>query len=133
MKIIHVVAGVIRDKDRFLCVQRNISDQIYRSLRWEFPGGKVEVGESNHLALSRELKEELSISVEVLDFILQVQHSYPSFRLVMDVYFCHPYTTKLRLTKDHIAYKWLAIDELLELDWMEADIPVVQHLVRMGL
>ena len=95
MKTIEVVAGVITDGGRFFATQRGYGD--YKD-GWEFPGGKVEPGESPEQALVRELKEELAVEVKVGERICTVEYDYPKFHLTMHCFFCtlFPYTTLFR-------------------------------------
>ena len=127
MKTIQVVAAVIFRKRKVLCVQRLEHERDQVSLKWEFPGGKVEVGESREEALVREIREELSVDIEVSEFLMTVEHKYPDFHLTMHVY--KGVVTKGEITlNEHIALKWLFVDELDQLDWAEADVAVVKCL-----
>ena len=83
MKHYLVVAAIIRHGDKILCMQRNTSKYQYLSYKFEFPGGKVEAGESNETALLREIKEELDLEIIVENEFLTVEHEYPDFRLTM--------------------------------------------------
>ena len=126
MKKIELVVGVIVRDGKMLCVQRSEHSKEYISLQWEFPGGKVEVGESRHEALVREIREELAVDVLVLDLLITVEHTYPDFHLVM-----HSYTCSIAkgepVLKEHVASKWLRVEELDQLDWAAADIPIVEN------
>lgn len=128
MKKIEVVAGVILFKDLVLCVQRPKNKLHYISEKFEFPGGKIEVGESQKDALLRELKEELNINPKVNSFFMTVIHQYPDFELTMHCYLCEVYSRDL-LLNEHIDFKWLKVNELLSLDWAGADIPIVNKLI----
>jgi len=130
MKQIKVVAGIIMDKDRILCVQRGVGKYEYISFKFEFPGGKVETGESGKEALKRELAEEmnLNINIEEMEHFLEISHEYPDFKVVMDSYICLTENPSFQLL-EHIAYQWLSGEEMLELDWAEADIPIVKALI----
>ncbi len=128
MKKIEVVAGVIFCGNDILCVQRPISKLPYVSEKYEFPGGKVEVGETNEEALHRELSEELSICTKIKSFFMTVVHEYPDFELTMHSYICEVETKELILN-EHIDKKWLTIDELESLDWAAADKPIVKKLI----
>ena len=131
MKIdaIQVVAAVIFQNDKVLSVQRTEHDKEYVSLKWEFPGGKVEVDESREEALVREIREELSVDIEVSEFLMTVKHTYPDFHLTMHVFKCVLDQGEITLN-EHVALKWLSIDELNQLDWAAADIPVVKSLMQ---
>jgi 8-oxo-dGTP diphosphatase len=129
MKTIHVVAAVIKYNNKILCVQRGENKFDYISKKWEFPGGKIEDGESKSEAIKREIFEELKMEISVLENIETVDHSYPDFRLIMDGILCEVSTPELTLT-EHIAYKWLDVNSLVELDWAAADIPIVNTLIK---
>jgi 8-oxo-dGTP diphosphatase len=131
MKIdaIQVVAAVIFQNDKVLSVQRTEHEKEYVSLKWEFPGGKVEVGESLEEALVREIREELSVDIEVSEFLMTVEHTYPDFHLTMHVFKCVLDQGEITLN-EHVALKWLSLDELDQLDWAAADIPVVEFLMQ---
>ena len=124
-----VVAAAIFRENRVLCVQRSKHTKEYKSLKWEFPGGKVEVGESWEEALLREIREELSVEIEVSEFLMTVEHAYPDFHLAMHVFKCVLDQGEITLN-EHVALKWLSIDELDQLDWAAADVPVVKSLMQ---
>ena len=127
MKSIDVVAGVVLYKNRFLCVQRPESKQQYISKKFEFPGGKIEAGESNTEALSRELMEELNLSTTNQIYFLTVFHTYPNVEVTLHAYLCQVDSDALSL-REHISHKWLKAKELGTLDWAAADIPIVEKL-----
>ena len=131
MKIdaIQVVAAAIFQNDKVLSVQRAEHEKEYVSLKWEFSGGKVEVGESREEALVREIREELSVDIEVSEFLMTVEHTYPDFHLTMHVFKCVLDQGEITLN-EHVALKWLSLDELDQLDWAAADIPVVEFLMQ---
>jgi len=129
MKTIEVVAAVILDNDKILCVQRNASKFEYIAFKYEFPGGKVEQGESNEQALVREIAEELNLDIQVEKHFLTVDHSYPDFRIIMHSFICRGLTYDLKLN-EHIDYKWLKKDELIKLDWAAADLPIVDKIIE---
>ena len=129
MKTIQVVAAVLFWQGKVLCVQRAEHEREYVSLKWEFPGGKIEVGESREEALVREIREELSVDIEVSEFLMTVEHTYPDFHLTMHVFKCVLDQGEITLN-EHVALKWLSIDELDQLDWAAADIPVVKSLMQ---
>jgi len=130
MKTIEVVAGVIKDKQGLiLAVQRGESSKIYISEKWEFPGGKIEEGESREEALVRELSEELNINTTIGELVMTVDHTYPDFRLIMHAFHCEIISGELTLT-EHLDQKWLGASELKDLDWAAADVPIVDKLIR---
>ena len=128
MKTIEVVAALICRERKVLCVQRAEHEKEYVSLKWEFPGGKVEVDESREEALVREIEEELAAEIHELQYLMTVEHSYPDFHLTM-----HAYTSALKARevelREHVGLKWLAVEELGQLDWAAADVPVVFTLM----
>ena len=99
----------------------------YKHLKWEFPGGKVEFGETQRDALRREIAEELGCRIEVGQHLLTVEHGYPDFRLVLNAYRCQVASRTVRMT-EHVAIRWLAAHELPTLDWAAADWPIVRLL-----
>lgn len=127
MKHIEVVAAVIIQDGKVLCVQRPQNDKAYISLKWEFPGGKVEVGENREDALLREIQEELAAEIHELQYLMTVEHSYPDFHLTMHAYTCALKNGEITL-REHVDMKWLATEDLDQLDWAEADLPVVKQL-----
>jgi 8-oxo-dGTP diphosphatase len=131
MKKIEVVAGVIFWKDDILCVQRPKNKLHYISEKFEFPGGKIEEGETREEALNRELLEELNLSIKIKSFLITVVHLYPDFELTMHSYICEVDSKDLTLN-EHIDKKWLKVNELNQLDWAGADIPIVKKLVANG-
>ncbi len=131
MKKIEVVAAIIYFEDRILCLQRPKNKYNYISEKYEFPGGKIEAGETNEEALRRELLEELNISVKIKSFFLTVVFQYPDFELTMHSYICEVKTKDLTLN-EHIALEWLTLKDLKKLDWAAADVPIVNKLVING-
>ncbi|WP_274026672.1 (deoxy)nucleoside triphosphate pyrophosphohydrolase [Vibrio parahaemolyticus] len=126
-KHIEVVAAVLRNKADVLAVQRAPSKLDYVSEKWEFPGGKVEAGETLVTAISRELDEELRITVNDPKLLLTIEHSYPDFDLTMHCFVVEVPTRELELT-EHIDSRWLSKDQLWDVDWAAADIPAVEKL-----
>jgi 8-oxo-dGTP diphosphatase len=132
MKTLEVVAGIIVFNGKILCMQRNAGKYDYVSFKYEFPGGKVEPGESNVEALKRELHEEMEMDVTVgeKDFFLTVHHEYPDFAITMHSYICRVSTDQF-VRKEHVDHIWLEPQGLLTLDWAPADIPIVQKVLEV--
>ncbi len=129
MKKIEVVAGVIFWEDQVLCVQRPKNKLHYISEKFEFPGGKIEEGETKEEALHRELFEELNLATKIKSFFLTVVHEYPDFELTMHSFKCEVDSKELTL-HEHVDQKWLKINELTALDWAAADVPIVHKLMK---
>ncbi|WP_339905920.1 (deoxy)nucleoside triphosphate pyrophosphohydrolase, partial [uncultured Cyclobacterium sp.] len=100
----------------------------YISKKFEFPGGKIEAGESHTEALSRELLEELNLSTTNQSYFLTVVHQYPNLEVTLHAYLCQVDSDALTL-HEHISHKWLKAEELGTLDWAAADIPIVNKLL----
>lgn len=130
MKHIDVVAAIIFENEKILCVQRSSNKYEYISYKYEFPGGKIEEGETKTKALIREIKEELNIDIKVNSEFLTVTHEYPDFRITMHSYVCTSQSKELKLT-EHVDFKWLSKHEIKNLDWAAADIPIVEKLISM--
>lgn len=131
MKKVEVVAAILCYEDEILCVQRPPYKLPYISKKWEFPGGKIEKGETKEEALKRELIEELNISPEIDNLFLTVMHSYPDFEIIMHSFICRVASKELTLN-EHIDSKWLKRPELAQLDWAAADIPIMAKLEKNG-
>ncbi len=127
MKKIDVVAAIIQCGEETLCVQRGLAKLDYISKKYEFPGGKIEDGETKEYAIIREIKEELHLDIIEPKFFNTVNHQYPDFYITMHSFVCLVEHKDITLT-EHIDQKWLKIDELHELDWAQADIPIVKKL-----
>ena len=129
MKEIEVVAAIIKYDNKILCTQRDVSKNEEVSFKWEFPGGKIEAGETQEEALAREIKEELNIDINIENYFMEVNYSYPSFKLKMHIYLCNTQTDNIELLV-HKDYKWLRNDELNTLDWAPADKPIINKLME---
>ena len=123
MKQIEVVAAIIHDSEgRIFATQRGYGD--YKDW-WEFPGGKMEAGEIPEEALRREIWEELETRIVVENLVETVEWDYPQFHLSMHCYLCHVESGHLEL-KEHEAAKWLNKDELENVNWLPADLKVIE-------
>ena len=129
MKTVNVVAGVVFKDSKVLCVQRGSHKFDYISNKFEFPGGKVKSNETEKKALQRELLEELNIDVDVNEKLITVEHQYPDFKIHMKCYRCSANSSDIEL-REHISMKFLKIKDLLQLEWLAADIPVVNYLMK---
>ena len=125
MKTIEVVAAVIRKDDKIFTTQRGYGE--WKDW-WEFPGGKMEPGETQEEALEREIREELSTDISVDEFLCTVEYDYPKFHLVMHCYMCSLLTDSLHLN-EHGAAKWLGREELTSVKWLPADVEVIERLL----
>ena len=119
----HVVAGLILYEDKLFAAAR--SEQDYRFGKYEFPGGKIEQGETGPEALMRELEEELRMDVKVGDFFMHVSHEYPTFILEMDVYLCSVMTDDFTLVV-HQSAGFFSKEEILKLPFLGADKQIVE-------
>ena len=127
VKQIEVVAAIIHDDEgRIFATQRGYGD--FKDW-WEFPGGKIEPGETPEEALIREIREELSTEISVDEFLCTVDYDYPKFHLTMHCFFCSLVSEALHLN-EHEAARWLEQDELSGVQWLPADILVVKEIKR---
>ena len=124
MKSIRVVAAVIRDNDSIFATQRGYGN--YKGW-WEFPGGKIEAGETPQEALKREVREELDTLVEVGDMIACVEYDYPEFHLSMDCFWCTVLEGNLHLNEAEDA-RWLTKENLMSVKWLPADLEVLEEI-----
>lgn len=123
MKSIEVVAAIIKKENKILATKRGYGEFINM---WEFPGGKIESGETNEAALIREIKEELDADIKIDEFALTVEYTYPTFHLTMHCYICSLKDTITLL--EHNDAKWLEKNEFNTVNWLPADIEVINFL-----
>ena len=116
----NVVAAVVEVDGKVLCMQRGESRYDYTGYHWEFPGGKIEPGESPEQAVHRELLEEMDFDVEVHEMLASVTHDYPDFTITLAAYRCTAATTAFTM-REHVASRWLPWEELKSLPWCAAD------------
>lgn len=136
MKVVEVVAAVIKKDNKILGTARGYGH--FKGM-WEFPGGKPEVGETKEEALVREIKEELNADIKVDDYICTVEYDYkdPDFHLTMHTYFCTLLNDHMELVYhdeeklEHEAMKWLSKEELDTVEWLGADIEIVNKLKEL--
>ena len=126
MKTIRVVAAVIRGEDKIFATARGYGE--YKGW-WEFPGGKVEAGETPEEALVREIKEELDSDIVVEEYIDTVEYDYPVFHLSMRCYFCKLISGKLTL-KEAEESRWLTRDTIADVQWLPADITILDKIKK---
>ncbi|NBG88640.1 (deoxy)nucleoside triphosphate pyrophosphohydrolase [Isachenkonia alkalipeptolytica] len=132
MKTVEVVAAVIMEDQKVLATQRGQHKYNYISNKYEFPGGKVEKGETEEVALVREIKEELGMEIEVNQKLITVNHTYPDFKIIMHTYLCKRRGGEIKLY-EHQNYQWLSPDDLYSVDWAMADVPIVKSLTEKVL
>lgn len=124
MKTIRVVAAVIREGDRIFATARGYGD--YKG-GWEFPGGKIETGETPQEALVREIKEELDTKIMVGELIDTIEYDYPAFHLSMDCFWCTIREGSLTL-KEAEAAKWLTAENIDSVNWLPADRGLIEKI-----
>ena len=124
MKEIKVVAASIKNEDKLLATKRGYGEFINM---WEFPGGKIEPGETKKQAIVREIKEELNIEINVDKFALDIEYQYPNFYLFMSCFMCSIKEGSIELL-EHNDGKWITKEELNTLNWLPADIDAVNYL-----
>lgn len=127
MKTINVVAAVIRDNDKIFATARGYGE--FKG-KWEFPGGKVEPGETNEQALAREIKEELDTDITVGELIDTIEYDYPTFHLSMACYWCEIVSGDLVL-KEHEDARWLTKEQLGEVEWLPADLTLIDKIEEL--
>ena len=124
MKKIEVVAGIVCRENKILATQRGYGE--FKD-GWEFPGGKLEAGETRVDALKRELREELDMEVVVGELLETVEYDYPQFHLTMHCYLCQLAKEKFVL-KEHEAARWLDKENLYSVEWLPADVSLIEKI-----
>lgn len=127
MKTIRVVAAVIRQNEKIFATQRGYGEW---KDGWEFPGGKIETGETPEAALKREIQEELDTEISVKECIDTIEYDYPNFHLSMDCFWCEIVSGKLEL-KEYEAARWLTKESLDSVDWLPADQALIEKIRLM--
>lgn len=126
MKTIEVVAAIIKYEDKIFATQRGYGD--FKGL-WEFPGGKLEAGETPEQALLREIREELDTKIEIGELVDIIEYDYPQFHLTLHCFFCTILEGNLVL-KEHAAAVWLTKDTLDSVKWLPADLALIEKLKK---
>ena len=124
MKKIEVVAAILHRDGAYFATQRGYGE--FEGM-WEFPGGKIEPGESPEVALKREIQEELGVDIEIDEFLITTEYDYPSFHLTMHCYLCGIRTGEIEL-REHKSAHWLIVGTLDNVDWLPADKEIVEKL-----
>lgn len=123
-RVIKVVAAIIRDNNKIFATQRGYGE--FKG-GWEFPGGKIEAGETPEQALVREIREELDTEIVVGELIDTIEYDYPSFHLSMDCFWAEIVSGELVL-KEHVEANWLSKDEMNSVEWLPADITLIEKI-----
>ena len=126
-KHIDVTAAVFIKDQRLFSAQRANKGETAK--KWEFPGGKIKVGESPQETIVREIKEEMDTEITVVEPLIIIDHEYNSFKITMQAFLCKIDKGNLKLL-EHLDSKWLKKDEIMDVDWAEADIPIAKYIVK---
>ncbi|MFC0524705.1 (deoxy)nucleoside triphosphate pyrophosphohydrolase [Pontibacillus salicampi] len=129
-KNIYVVGAVIIENEKVLCAQRGTEKSL--PLKWEFPGGKIESGETAHEALRREIDEEMECSIQIGEQLDYTVYEYDFGIVHLTTYYCELLEGEPKLT-EHVAFEWLPTNELTKLNWAPADLPAIDKLSRVKL
>jgi 8-oxo-dGTP diphosphatase len=126
MKPLEVVCAlIVNSAGKILACQRSSESSL--AGKWEFPGGKIEPAESAQAALRREIIEELEVSISILRPLAIVKHRYPDFEIALSPFLCEIIGSEVPNAVEHSQIRWVNLDEANELDWAEADIPIIQQ------
>ena len=126
MKIIEVVAAIIHHNGAYFATQRGYGE--FEGM-WEFPGGKIEPGESREVALKREIQEELGVDIVIENLLCTTDYDYPSFHLTMHCYLCSVVSGEIEL-REHMSARWLTTKTLDSVEWLPADKYIIDELKR---
>ena len=132
MKTIVAVSAIIYYDNKFLCVQKGENKYDYIAYKYEFPGGKVEEGETNEEAVIREINEELNLDIEVVSQLSTVHHQYPDFNLILHNFLCSCNSPEIELL-EHIDFRWLEKSGLKSLDWAASDIAIIEEILKLDI
>ena len=125
MKKIEVVAAILQRDGAYFATQRGYGE--FEGM-WEFPGGKIEPGESCEIALKREIQEELGVDIIIENLLCTTEYDYPSFHLTMHCYLCNVASGEIEL-REHKSSRWLTADRLDDVSWLPADKEVIEKLI----
>ena len=128
-KHIKVVAAIIFEESSIYCFRRGHNKYDYLANKFEFPGGKIELKENKKQALKREILEELNVDILVKDELIEIEHEYPDFTLTMSCFACEIKSGIMKLS-EHTEVVLKDVDDIAELDWLPADMPVVKYLME---
>jgi 8-oxo-dGTP diphosphatase len=129
-----VVAAIICMNGKVLCMRRGLGKYLYLQNKYEFPGGKMEKGETQIEALKREIKEEMGYELNVTesDFFMTVEHQYPDFDITLHTYLCKVSSLDFE-QREHIGHRWLTPKNLAKVDWAAADTDILEKLSNITL
>ena len=127
MEALIVAAAIIKNNGKFLITQR--LKGTHMGLKWEFPGGKIEKGEDAAACLIREIREELDLKIEVGAEIMVVEHQYPDRKVILICHWCQFVQGEVKTLGCH-SFKWVSTGDMKDYDFSEADLPVVEYLVK---
>ena len=130
MKKLNVVGAIIIENNKLFSAKRGEAKNPEVAYKYEFVGGKIEEGESGDIAVIRELKEEMDLSVEVLEHFMTVTYDYQMYEVILSTYLCKRLSDYV--VKEHISADWLCLDELDISTWAPADEPILQKLIDEG-
>ena len=125
----HVVAALVECEGDYLCVQRGKAKYEYTSYKYEFPGGKVEAGETEAEALKRELMEEMNYDVEVVRHLTTIEHHYEDFSVTLSIHLCKAQTKEFEM-REHVDFRWLKPTDMSALPWVAADQQFIEELPK---